>query len=137
MSELSDRMDALVAAMAARQPLRVVTRSYLDRALRPAAELTAGVFTLLSMGEHGLTNAPQYNAMDGTQRVVVIGEFRLAETAEGKAIEDAEFTMLDEVKGLCRNLPAALCMFNLQSWQQSGQMEHPEGWISCSLEYVP
>lgn len=137
MSELSTRMDALAAAFAARVPTRVVTRSYRQNMMIPDADLLAGVYALISMGENDFTNAPGYNAMDGVQRVLIIGDIRLAETQTGKDVEDAEFTMIEEVKGLCRNLPADLCVFDLIAWQQSGQQDHPYGWISCSLEYRP
>ncbi len=137
MSELGTRMAALAAALAARQPARVVTRDYMDRAQRPQADLLKGVYTFLSMGEHGFTNAPGYNAQDGRQRVIVIADIQVAEDAAGSDLEEAEFTMVDEMKGLCRNLPANLCVFNLESWQQSGQLEKPYGWVSFSLEYVP
>lgn len=137
MSELGTRMEALKAAFALRVPARVVTRVYLDSQMRPLEHLQAGVYSLISMGESDFTNAPGYNAQDGKQRVIIIGDILLTESATGKDVEEAEFTMIEEVKGLCNNLPADLCVFNLIAWQQSGQQQAPWGWISCSLEYVP
>lgn len=137
MSELGTRMTALADALAARQPERIVTRDYLDRAVRKDEDLEKGVYTLLSMGERGFTNVPKYNAMDAKHRVIIVADIKVAEQATGSDLEEAEFLMIDEVKDLCRNLPAGLCVFDLESWQQSGQLERPYGWVSFSLEYKP
>ncbi len=141
MSELSVRLNAIVAALAAMYPLRVATREYLDFALRAEADLLKGVYTLVSEGEDGYTNVAGYNAQDGVQHLMLYGQLALAPAANeeptGVAIEDAELAMVDEVKAFCRGLPESLCQINLVAFRQSQQLEKPYGWIACVLEYRP
>lgn len=137
MSELSDRMDAIVAAFAAANPTRKVTREYKDRNLLPAADLAAGTYAVMSRGERGFENLPQRKAMDGTQDILVAGQFQVAESATGKDIEDAEFAMVEEWKTFVRALPAGMCRLEMTRFAQSAQMEHPYGWVTIELEYIP
>jgi len=41
--------------------------------------------------------------------------------------------LIDEVKAFVRNLPPQLCMLNLESLAQSGQLDYPQGWVVFHL----
>jgi hypothetical protein len=130
-------MDLIRSSFAAARPARVVTREYKDRNLLSAADLAAGTYAIMSRGEGGYANLPERKAMDGTHRILVAGQFQLAETATGKAIEDAEFVMVEEWKTFVRALPAGMCRLEMIRWDQSAQIEHPYGWVAIALEYIP
>ncbi len=137
MSELSTRMELIKAALAALYPARIVTRDFKDPSLRSQSELAQGVYTLLSGSEDQYTNVPNYSAQEGHQHMVIVADIELAETVAPSAVEDAEFTLIDEIKYFVRHLPATLCVMNLVSLVQSGQIAHPRGWVVFQLEYVP
>lgn len=137
MSELGDRMAAIVAAFAAMFPARKFRRSFLDFGDLPDADLVAGVYTLWSAGEDDLVNVSGYIAKDGHQQVRLTGQLRLEGKPAGEEIEDAEFVMVEEVKAFLRALPPSLCAIEMTAWRQSEQIENPYGWIACQLEYVP
>lgn len=131
---LSDRMNLVKTTLAGRVPARTVTRSLLDFSGRTHTELQAGVYSIVSEGEGGYANLNGREAMDGKHRMLLVGQFVLAETATKEQIEDAEFAMVEEVKGFVRDLPAALCSLVMKGFTQSRQMEHPYGWIAVELE---
>lgn len=134
MSALAERMALICATLAARCPARIVTRSLLDFSLRQPADLKRGIYTLVSVGESGFENLRERRAMDGTQRMLLIGQIQLGEKADPEEIEDAEFDMVEELKGFMRNLPPALICLEMQGYRQSVQTDHPYGWISADLE---
>lgn len=137
MSELALRMEAIKAAFAAQVPQRVVTRDLLDPAQRSSGDLRNGVYTILSTEERDYTNIPGFNAQNGRQGILIVGDLLLAENDPPSKVEDAEFAMRDEIVEFVRNLPQDLCVLNLLDIQQSGQFSHPYGWIVAKLEYVP
>lgn len=131
---LAERMAAMKTALTTAMPTRVVTRKLKDFAERPKADIAAGVFTLISKGEAGYRNHNGREAMDGKHRMLLVGQIELAETAEGDAVEDAEFAMVEEVKGFVRALPPTLCSLVMTGFQQSGQLDAPYGWVAIELE---
>lgn len=137
-SPLTERMNLIVATLAARTG-RISTRDWIDPANRKPEDLRKGVYTVLSMHEQGYTNDPHYEAQDGVQTILLIGDIAVEPKATPvrSEVEDAEFTLMDEVKDLCRNLPAALCSLDLLSVAQSGQNQYPRGWIVAELAYRP
>lgn len=137
MGELVDRMDLIRSSFSAAYPTRIVTRNYKDRGLLSASDLAAGTYAVMSRGEGGFENLPERKAMDGTHNILVAGQFQIAETATGKDIEDAEFAMVEEWKAFVRALPAGMCRLEMTRWAQSTQMEHPYGWVTIELEYIP
>ncbi len=138
MSDLDPaRMNSIKSAMAAQFPARIVTRDLVNPNDMPAGDLAAGVYTLLSRGESSYTNLAGYEAQDGHQDIILFGDLKLAETVKPSEIEDAELTMLAEVKAFCRALPEVLCQISLIEFIQSGQIYHPYGWIVCRLRYLP
>ncbi len=138
MSELGDRAAALKAALAAAWPLRVVTRDFDLLENRKRADLEKGIYTVLSRGEAGYTNVSGYEARDGQQTVVIVGQIvNPDDKAAPSTTEDLEFAMVDEIKAFCRALPANLCMLALLRFIQSTQQDHPYGWVVFHLEYLP
>lgn len=135
MSELSSRMEAIAAELQARYPERVVTRSLRDFAERERDELLAGVYTLVSLGEGGYRNYNGREALDGRQRLMLVGQIELAEDAAPQAVEDAEFELVAEVKAFLQALPPALCTLVATGFRSSGQADRPYGWVAFELEY--
>lgn len=131
---LSGRLIAVLAALSAAVPARVVTRDLKDFADRAPADLAAGVFTLVSLGESGYRNLNGREAMDGKHRMLLVGQIEMGEDAAPSAIEDAELAMVEDVKAFVRNLPAELCSLVMTGFRQSGQLEAPYGWASIDLE---
>lgn len=136
MSELGDRMNLIKTTLAAALSARIVTRDMMDFSGRKHSDLQAGIYTLVSSGESGYQNLLSRKAMDGGQKILLVGQFVLAEDATTSAIEEAEFVMVDEIKGFLRALPAALCQLQMTDFRQSGQMEHPRGWVAIDLEFI-
>lgn len=136
MSEISDRMEAIRAALAAAYPARVVTRQWRPMTTRRAEDLAAGIYSLVSQGESDYPNFNGYEARDGKHRIALIGQVKLAESATPDQVEDAEFAMVAEVKAFVRALPESLCCLLLTAFTQSGQLEAPYGWVIFELESV-
>ena len=98
MSEIGDRMNLIKATLAAALPARIVTRDLLDFASRKDSELQAGIYTLVSRGEKGYQNLLGRAAMDGNHNIILVGQIQLDEKATPSGVEDAELTMVDEIK---------------------------------------
>jgi hypothetical protein len=137
MSELADRMNLIKSELALALTERVVTRDLLDFSQRAADELESGIYTIMSNGERGYQNLNGRKAMDGTHPILLVGQFKLNETAaETPAlIEDAEFAMVEEIKGFVRALPATLCRLHMLGFRQSMQVDAPYGWVSIDMEF--
>ena len=136
MSEISTRMELIKTLLAAALPLRIVTRDLLDFGQRTNAELTAGIYTLVSNGEGGYENLNGREAMDGTQRILLVGQVQLGEDVAPSAIEDAELAMVDEIKTFLRARPSTIVQLYMTGFRQSQQMDAPFGWVSIDLEFI-
>lgn len=134
MSTLIDRMALVAALLADRFQARLVTRSMKDFAARQPADLKRGIYTLISLGESDYANLRDRAAMDGRHRMLLVGQIQIGEKTEPSAIEDAEFVMAEEIKDFARNLPPSLACLEMKNFRQSGQIEHPYGWIAVDLE---
>jgi hypothetical protein len=137
MSELSTRMDIIKNSLAAMYPARVVSRDVRDPAMIDRADLLKGVYTIVGMPESDYTNVNGYEAMDGRQQFLILGDLVLTDNQGGSKVEDAEGTMIDEIKAWVRSRPESLCLVNLKRVVPSGQTANPYGWIVCELEYQP
>ncbi|MFH2082080.1 MAG: hypothetical protein ABIK08_11415 [Pseudomonadota bacterium] len=133
---LNERMTALKAGLAAAMPARVVGRDLKDFGDRSKADIAAGVFTLVSRGEGGFKNYNGREAMDGKHRMLLVGQIELGEDAAPSAVEDAEFAMVEDVKGFMRALPPALCSLTMTGFTQSGQVDAPYGWVAIDMEMM-
>ena len=133
MSEISTRMNLIKTLLAAALPLRIVTRDLLDFGQRYC---TAGVYTLVSNGEGGYENLNGREAMDGTQRILLVGQVQLGEDVAPSAIEDAELAMVDEIKALLRARTSQIIQLYMTGFRHSQQMDAPFGWVSIDLEFI-
>jgi hypothetical protein len=136
MSEIGDRMAAIKTALATALPARVITRDLMDFSQRDAADLTKGIYTLVSGGENGYQNLLMRQAMDGQAKMLLVGQIALDESAMPSDTENAELTMVDEIKAFLRTLPPALCRLQVTSFRQSQQLEHPYGWVAFDLQFI-
>lgn len=141
MSELGTRLDLIRTELAAKYPLRSVRREFLDFMNLSSTELAQGVYTILSGGESDLTNVAGYVAQDGKHSITILAQIQMpaaaGEEATGLQVEEAELTMVDEIKAFCRTLSASLCLLSLKGWRQSMQTERPFGFVVFDLEYTP
>ena len=126
-------MNLIKTLLAAALPLRIVTRDLLDFGQR---DCTAGVYTLVSNGEGGYQNLNGREAMDGTQRILLVGQIQLGEDVAPSAIEDAELAMVDEIKAFLRARPSTIVQWYMTGCRQSQQMDAPFGWVSIDLEFI-
>lgn len=122
MSENGAILTAIQTALAAAAPARTVTRSLKDFGDRAAAELQAGVLTLLSRGARN----------EETLDLLLVGQIELAESATGEEIEEAELSLLDDVRRFAARVEGVIV--TIRSYQLSQQLERPYGWIALQVE---
>lgn len=134
MSELGTKFEQLRSALETAQPARIVTRSFNND--RPDAELRAGVFTILAQGEGGYNNLPGREAMYGTIDLVILGQIMVAEGDAAADLEEAEFTLVEEIKSFVRALPVGIDSLMIKRYRQSGQIDHPYGWVAIEMEMM-
>lgn len=133
--ELRAAMEALGASLAAACPGRYVSRSLVPLAQRTAEELEAGVLAVAALGERDFANYRGREADLGTLRVVIVGQIKVAEESPPYVLEDAEFAMAEQVKAfLAAPLLAPLRQCVASGYRQSGQLEHPYGWVAFECE---
>ena len=136
MSDLSDRMALIKTQLAIALTARVVTRDLMDFAQRDNADLVKGVYTVVSKTEGGYKNYSGREGMDGTQNILLVGQFVLAEDVLPSVVEDAELAMVDEIKTFLRTRPAALAQLYMTGFRQSQQMDAPYGWVTIDLQFI-
>jgi hypothetical protein len=138
-SELTTRMEAIKASLAAFRPQRVVTRDAKDPSNHSREDRLKGIFTIVALNEGDYTNAPGYLAQDGRQGFVILGDIDLVPNQAPSKIEDAEGLMLDDIKAWVRSTASSptLCLVRLIRVIFSGQIASPSGWIVCELDYKP
>lgn len=134
MSELGTRMELIKTELGNKYPLRMVTRAFADFAYRTEAELTAGLYTIVSANEGGYKNYSGREGMDGRQQLRIYFQQELAEDATGDQIEEAEFSAIDEIKAFLRDRPATLAQLFLIGFVQSEQLDAPYAWVRFDLE---
>ncbi|WP_025916144.1 hypothetical protein [Herminiimonas sp. CN] len=123
-------LSSFKAVLAAAYPLRIVTRSLKDFAERLPAELKAGVFTIVTVGQSGA------DVFDQTLIFKVVGQLQLNRNATGEDIEEAELIMAREIKTLIqRQLYGPL--MRITDTDHSAQIEAPYGWVSVKVECGP
>ncbi len=136
-AELITRMELIKTSLQAAWPLRVVTRDSRDIGEMSEEERTKGVYSIAALGERGYNNTSGYIAQDGRQTITITGDILLPTNEPRSKVEDAEFTMMEEIKHWLRNLPPELCLLSLVRISQSNQLNAPAGWIVAELEYTP
>lgn len=136
MTTLAEHMELIKTTLAAKYPHRQVTRSLKDFADRPAQQLKAGVYTLMSDGEYDYPNYNGLEGMFGKHRIRLVGQILLPENAEPVDTENAELAMVEEIKVFTQTLPPSLCSLVMMDFEQSRQWEHPNGWVGINLEAI-
>lgn len=141
-SEYSQRLIDLEAQLAIAAPDRIVTRLYQPRGHHHDKDLKTGIFTIVSRGVLGYTNTVGRMASYGRHQVLITGQLMLPPSdgneANGQQVEDAEFTMLEQLRTLARSpLPESIGGLALLEFGQSGQLEAPYGWIAARFEIGP
>lgn len=137
MGDLYAIREAMREAMATAMPTRVVTRNHLDFGHRAEADLLAGVVTIIGMGERDYAQHLGRLAQQGTLPMLIVGQVKVAEDAAPSAVEDAEDTLAEEIKAFCADPSAPLLgSLRIREFRQSGQLEHPYGWVSVDVELL-
>lgn len=130
---IRDNLTAFLQALPTPAANRIVTRSW--RTDHSAAELKAGVYTLIYQQESGYPNYMDGKAMDGQMKMLLIGRFQMPEKTTGEEIEDAELVMFDvEIAPWLRALPIDLCCLEVKKFVLSGQVSRPYGQVFFELE---
>lgn len=138
MNALTQQMQSLETALAGAYPQRIVTRNWEDSSQRSDSDLARGIFTLISRSETDYADYPGREAQLGTLQFVVIAQIKVAEGSGAATVEDAEGDLIDEIKAFASNPPSLLAdagNLALLGWQQSGQLEHPYGWVAFRFEW--
>jgi hypothetical protein len=136
MGDLYTLREALKSAMAAAMPTRVVTRDHKDFGERAEADLVKGVVTIVGLGEKDFSQWVGRETQLGTLPVLIVGQIKVAEGSAPSAVEDAEDTLIEEIKAFCAAPPAGLGSLSMKGWRQSGQLEAPWGWVSVDVEVL-
>lgn len=136
MSDRDTFLAMIATQLATACPTRIIGRSLKDISCHKDADLVSGVLTLLSTGEGDYQNLNGRLGLDARARAVLIGQLRVGENEESLAIEQAELTLFEEVLDALRTGPMALRCLDLKDFRQSGQIEHPYGWMAVELEWA-
>lgn len=127
------RMERIATQLSAIAPTRTVTRTYRDFRwwLDNGGEedLDAGIFVIVSGG------VEQYAEIEppgdfGRQRVLIIFQGRVAEDADGPALEAEEYAAMNELERLANEHdPEIIPELILESAITSRQLQHPYCWV--------
>lgn len=131
-------MEALKDALALSAATRVVQRGMvLDPANIKDGDLTSGVLCVVGQGGGNFWNYQGREGDGGDLDVTVVGFVQVSEKAETVALEQAEFALVEDVLTFCRGIGIASAPIDAVvpiEWRQSGQLEHPFGWITMKLK---
>lgn len=130
------RLDAIATSLASTLATRTIKRSLQHYTEHSAAELTAGVVTLISAGEGDYNKGLGMVAREGVQRIVLVGHLKVTEGAAGVVVEAAELDLIEEIKAWAR-APRPGMSVRLDSVQHSRQLENPYGWLVAYLDIGP
>lgn len=128
-------LDLLKTNIQAAMPTRLVTRSATDFQNRSAADRRGGVVTLVSLTVNDLKAPRAIEDHAGKLRIGVTAEFELAETADGEAVETAEWALWEEIKAFALAPGLGLCPLDALNLVFSGQASAPQGWVFVLFEF--
>lgn len=135
-SNMSDRLNAVKDALAAAMPTRTVTRELKHFDDHVDAEISAGVLMVTSRSEGLYSQSLGMVAKEGTQKLLLIGHIKLAESVSGEALEDAEIAFIEELKAALRITIPGIGI-RLTRVEHSGQTDKPYGWLVASIDAGP
>ena len=128
-------MDAFLSGLALALPGMLTTRDFMPIAQRPLEQLEQGITTLVRLGEKDYANYRGREADLGTVLALLIVQFKLAESATGRLVENKEIEYGEAIKAFLREpLPAPVTDCTTDGYKQSGQLETPYGWVIFELE---
>lgn len=134
--DVSARYDAVKAALAGALTSRAHADNLEHFDERNAADLRKGVITLVSDGEGDYSHRPGMETLNGVQRLVIVGQFKVNETDAKTVIQAAEFALMQEIKTFVRaGVPGT--GLQLMDMVQSRQQDHPYGWVVATLNAGP
>jgi len=127
----NDLLKEIATAFAAHCPERIVTREWKDRERYNKAERNTGIHTILYRGEHDHENPYQQYV-----KLLVYGIIRLGIDDKGENIEQAEFSMIEQLKSFTQSGDIG-ALLHIKNIVTSHQVEAPEGWYMAECEYGP
>ena len=116
-------------------PDRVVTRNAVDPAARDAKDLCKGIYTIVVVAMDGLDAMRDYADLTGTLRLLIAGDIKLDDNANGEDVEQAEFALFRDLFDFVKAPGAELCQLNIVRAQLSGQTQAPYGWILAEVTH--
>lgn len=131
MSQIGQILQTMRDELASLYPGRVVTRTLRDFGQRKREELQRGIYTLVCQGEPPRQPGTGLDYIDA----LITGQFKLAESAAGEDVEEAELLMRDELVRWADGCQTAQVL--LRGLRQSQQLEAPYGWVAISLRIGP
>ena len=135
-SNMSERLNAVKDSLATAMPTRTVTRELKHFDEHSDAEIAAGVLMVTSRNERDYSQSLGMVAKEGTQKLLLIGHIKAAESVSGEALEDAEIAFIEELKAALRITVPGVGL-RLTSVEHSGQIDKPYGWLVASVDAGP
>ena len=138
--DLDTALEAIKTSMAAQLPHRVVSRSLLlDPMSADEADLRKGVLCLVNGGGGKWANYLGREGQLGQANLSIVGFVLVDEASAPVDVERAELALLDDVLGWVHNpgLPRPVNSVLPLEFRQSGQLEHPFGWMVLTLNVKP
>lgn len=138
--DLDTALEGMRASMAAQLPHRVVSRSLLlDPMAADEADLRKGVICIVNGGGGNWANYLGREGQLGQANTSVVGFVLIDEARPPVDVERAELALLDDVLGWVQNpgLPRPVNSVLPVDFRQSGQLEHPFGWLVLTLKVKP
>ena len=131
-------MTALTAGLALSAASRKVQRGMvLDPANIKDGDLTKGVLCVVAQGGGNFWNYQGREGDGGDLDVTVVGFVQVLDKAETVVLEQAEFALIEDVLTFCKSIGIASTPIDAVvpiDWRQSGQLEHPFGWVTMKLK---
>ncbi|MBF0383626.1 MAG: hypothetical protein HQL69_21605 [Magnetococcales bacterium] len=135
MSSQATVTNLLQTTLQTQLPNRIITRDFKQLQVHKDPDLTKGIYTIICSSESDYQNALGREAQGGRLQILLLAQLKAGPKATGSQVEDAEFTVIQEIKTFLRSpLPNQLGNLSLKSVQQSGQLEAPYGWVAANLE---
>jgi len=126
--------------MQAAMPHRVVQRSLvIDPVNHDPADLAKGVICLVSSGGGKFANYRGREGQLGHAKLGVVAFVKVSDASDPVAVEEAELAVLADVLAWVKNpgMPRPFDSVLPMEFRQSGQLDHPWGWIVIELDVRP
>lgn len=126
---------ALVASLAAALPARHVEPSLIVPENEKSERLQSGVVCVVSRGGGKFASYRGREGQLGTMDVALVGFLQVDHKLASAAVQAAELALLNELlQWVSTAAVAGLDSVVPGDWRQSGQLEHPFGWLVLELK---